>query len=226
MQLKKLVFFLLTLTLMISVQAQECTAYFPMNEGAEFEMTQYNKKGKPTGSQKHSVVRKEENASSSQVEIKSIAYDKKGKETLQSTYIAKCEGDRFLIQMSSIVPAGMQEQYQMNTTAEIDGDFLELPSTMSVGQELPKGDTRISIGPLTMTFTVENRKVTAHEDVTTPAGTFDCYKIESEVLMNMGFKIRAKSADWYAKEVGVVRSESYSTNGNMTGYSELTSFKK
>jgi len=76
-----------------------------------------------------------------------------------------------------------------------------------------------------MNVWITNRKVEAIEDITTPAGTFTCYKISSDVETKMMMKISIKSVEWYAKNVGTVRTESYNNNGKLTGYTLLTDFK-
>jgi hypothetical protein len=76
---------------------------------------------------------------------------------------------------------------------------------------------------MTMVVKVYDRKVEAVEDVTTPAGTFSCYKLSYTVESKTMFTIIAKSTDWIAKRVGVVRSESFDKNGKLTGYMVLKS---
>lgn len=40
------------------------------------------------------------------------------------------------------------------------------------------------------------------------------------------FTVAAKSTEWIAKKVGIVRSETYDKNGKLTGYMVLTSMKE
>jgi len=39
-------------------------------------------------------------------------------------------------------------------------------------------------------------------------------------------KIKFENKKWISKGIGIVKSESYNKNGNLMGYSDLTSFKK
>jgi hypothetical protein len=84
------------------------------------------------------------------------------------------------------------------------------------------------MGTMTMktVMNIVNRVVTGQESIKTPAGTFDCYKIEYDVettMMNM--KTAGKVRQWIAKGVGTVRSENADAKGALTGYSEVTSVK-
>jgi len=78
---------------------------------------------------------------------------------------------------------------------------------------------------MTMVVKIYDRKVEAIEDMTTPAGTFSCYKMTSTIETKTMFTVIVKSTDWMAKKVGSVRSETFDKNGNLTGYSVLTSMK-
>jgi hypothetical protein len=74
----------------------------------------------------------------------------------------------------------------------------------------------------TMNVEVSNRKVIGQEKITTPAGTFECVKLSQDVKTKMIVNVEASSVDWYAEEIGLVRSESFNTSGKLLGYSELT----
>lgn len=78
---------------------------------------------------------------------------------------------------------------------------------------------------MTITVNIINRKVEGTEEITTPAGTFSCVKISYDVVVKSIMKISSKVIDWYAKDVGVVRSENYRSNGKLTGYSIMTDLK-
>jgi hypothetical protein len=102
---------------------------------------------------------------------------------------------------------------------------------MKAGDLLKNGDMKIafSSGGMTimnMSFSVTNRKVEAVESVTTPAGTFDCYKISFDVATKMMVNVKTKGVEWYAKGVGMVKTETYSTDGKLLGSNILTSIKK
>jgi hypothetical protein len=79
---------------------------------------------------------------------------------------------------------------------------------------------------MTMTINISNRKVEAVQDVTTDAGTFKCYKISYDIATKMMFNVKAKGVEFYNDDIGIVRSESYTTSGDLQGYTVLSSLKK
>ena len=106
---------------------------------------------------------------------------------------------------------------------DIDIDNVQLPSDLSVGQSLDDGSIVISGDlPMTMRVDITDRKVAAKEKVTTPAGTFECYKITYTIKTKMMMGRESKAAEWIAKDVGLVKSESYKNNGKLMSYSLLT----
>ena len=70
---------------------------------------------------------------------------------------------------------------------------------------------------------ITKRKVQGKESVTTPGGTWDCFKItyHSKVVVKIGIGIpvNADVTEWYAPGFGVVKTESNS------GVTEITSVK-
>lgn len=70
------------------------------------------------------------------------------------------------------------------------------------------------------------RKSEANKSTTTPAGTFDCFKISYDSEIKAGLKMTVKGVEWVAKNIGVVRSESYDKNGKLTGYTVMSALVK
>jgi hypothetical protein len=70
-----------------------------------------------------------------------------------------------------------------------------------------------------------NRQVVGKESITTPAGTFSCYKITLDLELNMGFTSQQKVIEWVCPNVGTVRHESHDVNGTLKSYSIITSIK-
>ncbi|MBL4560545.1 MAG: hypothetical protein JKX79_06125 [Labilibaculum sp.] len=73
-----------------------------------------------------------------------------------------------------------------------------------------------------MTTNIVNRKVEAHENITTPAGTFKCCKISEDVKSKMGFvNVQLHNVTWIVKDIGTIRRESYNKKGKLSSTSEL-----
>jgi hypothetical protein len=229
--MKKIVFQLVVFLVFIAnyVFAQECEPYFPMMQGTETEITNYDSKGKKDSKIVHKVESKSTEGSKLLAKIHSETFDKKDKSTGVTDYTVECENGVFKFDMSVMISPEQTEAFQ-NMDFTVDGDFLEIPSNPSVGDELKDGHYKIAVmvGPMAMNMylDVTNRKVFALEKVTTEAGEFDCAGIEYDSAAKFGIKVQAHVKEWYAKNVGLVKSETYNKKGKLIGSSKLTSYKK
>ncbi|HMP94755.1 MAG TPA: hypothetical protein PKD90_17875, partial [Phnomibacter sp.] len=114
---------------------------------------------------------------------------------------------------------------------EVEGSgqvYIEYPGNMQVGMELPNGQVTIQSATSGINTTAEvnitNRKVAGQEKITTPAGSWDCYKITSNLNLRMkiagiGIPFNTEQTEWFAPGFGIVRSES------KTGTVEVTAVK-
>ena len=208
-----------------SISQSACEAYYPFKEGAKFEITNYNKKGKKEGVVSYEISSIEGNVAT----IKTIIFDAKGKEVTTTSYQITCEGNTISIDFKSLMNPDMFEQYK-DMDLDITGTNVELPNNLQVGQSLKDAnmDMTINMGGMKMNISIDmiNRKVNAKESITVPAGTYNCFALSYNTEMNMGMKMIFEIKEWIAEGVGVVKSESYNKNGKLIGYSELTSFTK
>ena len=209
--------------------AQDCEPYYISNEGAVREMASYDKKDKLTGTTIQTV--KEIKTSGSKIDwtIGTVSKDAKGKETSSGDLHMSCEDGIFKMDMKNFIDEETMKSFEgMEIT--MDATDLDYPAVLAPGQTLKDGSISIKVTSqgmpvMTMVVKIYDRKVEAIEDMTTPAGTFTCYKMTSTIETKTMFTIIAKSTDWMAVKVGSVRSESYDKNGNLMGYSVLTSMK-
>ena len=209
-------------------KSQNCTLYFPSKEGAETEMTQYDAKNKVTGTVHQKITGKESTAAGVKVNFESESFDKKGKSISKGQFSVKCENGVFYIDMKSMMNGTMAAYKDMDV--QVKTDDLDMPAKLTAGQTLKDGMLTMDIKSggmqiMSMKMTITNRKVEAVETITTPAGTFECYKISSQVDTKMMISVQTKNIEWYAKEVGMVKSETYDKNGKLMGTNVLTKLK-
>lgn len=230
MKLKSIVFLALTGLFSISAIAQGCDAYFPTKKNTELTFTHFDKKNKPTGSTSNKINDIVSNAQGMEVAVSSIYTDAKGKPAAVVDYTALCKGEKLYIDMKSMMAPESMAMFK-NTKIDIEGDYLELPNTLTAGQTLP--DAKMSVtfsgdSPIKMKFDldIKDRKVDGKEKVTTDAGTFDCYKISFTSVVKTIMTIETKSVSWYAKGIGMVKQESYDRNGVLSNSMVLTQFKQ
>ena len=228
----------LSLLSFAEIKAQCDNAFYRFKEGAEYEMTSYDKKDRPQGRTTYTISNISENNGAYEATFKSKIFDKKDKLLGEGEFVIICEGDKVKIDMQRLLNSMEQLNAYEDMEVEAQGDFLEMPSNLEVGQNLPEGHTTLTIKMgeanatmSTMDIDVKNRKVDAQEEITTPAGTFACYKISYNTDVNMkvmgfGNKSSYGSAEWVTENLGTIRTESYDKKGNLESYTLLTAYRE
>lgn len=208
--------------------AQECKFYYPKNQGAQLEYASFDSKEKLTGSNIQTVkeISKNDNSFSALIEVQS--FDKKGKDLGKKEYPVKCENGVFLADMKSYLDPATMEAYK-DMELKVTSNNLVIPAELNVGDELANGNLNISVYSngtrvMGMSTVITQRKVEAKEEITTEAGTFDCFKITYTITVSTMFSVRMEAADWIAEGVGTVKSETYS-KGKTLGYTLLKGIK-
>ena len=96
-------------------------------------------------------------------------------------------------------------------------DYLEYPPQLSVGEHLKDGkfhnDRNNGQGVQLVDMNLTERKVEGKESITTPAGTWDCFKItyKSKITvktMGIGMPFNIEGTEWFAPRFGIVKTES------------------
>ncbi len=215
------------LTINVSYAQTDCKPYLPVNKGTTWEITNYTAKGKETGKMTYELVDKVENGNDITFTVKTTTYDKKGKLVYESTFEAKCVDGKFDFDMAFKMDGGALKAYE-DMDVKVDASKLEIPDLDTApGTQLDDGTLVVSIetgaiGMFKMTVLITDRVLKARETVTTPAGTFDCIVLSQKVSTKMMIKVQGSSKEWYAENIGIVRSESYNKKGKLMGYSVLT----
>lgn len=172
----------------------------------------------------YTVSESKKTGSTTTATINSEFVDAKGKSITKGTNNVKCENGVMQMDMKVFIPPA-----QTSGTATGSDVYLEYPANMNVGDQLKDGhlamDTESSGGiKSSVEINITDRKVEGKESVTTPAGTWECYKITAKNKINariagIGIPITMIVTEWFAPGFGVVRTES------KTGKTEITSIK-
>lgn len=211
-----------------NAQAQECMGA-NMKAGSGFEMATFDGKGKPTGTINYKITKVSSQAGMSVITIEMEIFDTKGKSEMKNTYDMKCDGNTLYLDASTLINQEQMKSFE-NFQMKYTSTNIEFPNKFTVGQKLKdaslKGEG--TSGPMGITFNmlISNRNVESQEKITIPAGTFDAYKITSDMLMEtkMGFgiKLNMNTISWRAPGVlWDLKTESY-RKGKLFSRSELT----
>ena len=208
--------------------AQDCTYFYPMEEGTLIELRHFDKKAKVSGTTRQEIIDKQTDAGAVAITIHNTFFDEKGKELMTSDLTMECKNGVFTFDMDHYLNDEMMSGMG-DIEFIIEGDNLEFPAKMSPGDQLKDGTIKLIVpemAMMNMTTKVYNRKVEAIEKVTTEAGTFECFKITYDVFVDGMIDINTKGIEWIAQDVGAVRSETYNKSGKLSGYTELIKLEK
>ncbi len=210
------------------LKAQPCELYYPVKTGTVLEMTHYDAKGKETGTSKTVIVSSKEIPGGMEVTARNeFPPRKKGEQAYSNEYTIKCINGLVTIDMKNYMNGESMAGFE-NMKMEVSGDQLDLPANPKPGEMLKGGVLSVRIVNengmqiMQMTTKISNRKVEAIESVSTPAGTFECVKISYDSEAKMLFTVRAHGVEYYSKNTGLVKSETYDAKGRLTGYTVLT----
>jgi hypothetical protein len=232
----KYLFIFLICLLPLSSTAQNCGGYYYLTNQAEIQMTTYGEDGTATVTVSSRISKVTAIAGGTASNFQTIVKDKDGKILDQGSGTAKCQQGKLSVDMRQSIPSGSTKQFQ-DMEVKADQSYIVYPSDMNVGQSLPDAFYHMEIYKkesdkvfATVDYTVNNRKVTGKEKVTPAAGTWDCFKITSDMKMNMkigiGIPFRFKVTEYFAPDFGIVKILDYNKNGKKMGYTELTAFSK
>ena len=231
--MKKSIFILLAAFFMLGISnlfSQECVFYSPVEKGTVLKHSNYDKKDKLTGTSTQTVIDNYVEEGIQTVKIRNEYQDVDMDSVFMTELELKCKDGKYYVDMESYIGESTLTPYSdMETTFEVEN--MTIPAELKVGEVLDNGRVTVTISNngmkiMTISVNISNRKVEAKEDITTQAGTFECYKISYDISTKMLITIKASTVEWYAKNVGVVRSESYNKKGKLTGYTVLTEFQK
>lgn len=215
---------ILVLFLNYTVTAQECSYLSSMDPGDHWTMTSYSSKGKKEGKTDYIVKTRNTINDTLILGLKTTVHTKKS-DSMTMDYEMTCHDGTLYINMERMIGPIMENMEGMDF--ELEADEMSIPEKISVGDSLAPASVHMKAGMngmtiMNITVSVVDRKVTATDTITTPAGTFSCFIIEQTVETQMGRRtITINTKDWFSTTYGTIRTESYK-KGKLKEYTELT----
>jgi hypothetical protein len=195
--------------------SQNCNFYY-LQDGKTAEITFYTKKGDENGKGVYAVSSASKTGSTTTATVKSEIFNKKGKNIAKGTNNIKCDNGVLMVDLKAFISPEQAEQIKADAKAA--DVYLSYPANMKAGDALPDGNMDLDIqqdnGMKThVDVKITDRKVEGQESITTPAGTWNCFKITYHsaikvALMGIGIPIKADITEWFAPNFGVVKTES------------------
>ena len=227
--MKNLILFSVLILCGMILNAQEI--FFPTKEGTVLVYKSFDKKDKETSTARYTITKINVNGSDMEITYLIESLDSKEKLVFKDEITVHQKGDKLYVDMSNFInKAAFQQEGEIPAEIQITGNNMEIPSNPEPGEMLPDANVvmamKVGFVNMKMSADVTNRKVEAIEDITVKAGSFKTYKFSSEVNSSiLGIKVNTKGIEWYAKGVGIVKSESYDKNGKLQSRTELIELK-
>jgi hypothetical protein len=226
--LKTFLFLLVLLCPYLNVNAQSKV----FKEGANFIITSYDAKGKLTSTCNGRVTGVKRPSAGIEAVITNETFDAKGKLMSSREFMHKMEKEYFLIDLRTMInPLNLKgfEHMQMS----VEENFMEMPMKPEQGVNLQDGYFRMTVSHegervAVVELKITNRKILDKEEITTPAGVFDAWKIsystELITTTTIPLKIQTTGMDWYSPKYGILKTETFNRQGKLSSYSLLSDF--
>lgn len=105
--------------------------------------------------------------------------------------------------------------------------YIPLRTDAKTGDKLPESKFLYKLKPIKMTASVSNGTVEGFETLTTEAGTFNCLKVSYQAKYKIMFISETTYiTEWYAENIGLVKSEEKTKRGKVTATSTLVRIEK
>lgn len=197
--------------------AQDCNGYYFLQNNKTIEMAILNKKGEQSAKQVYTVSNVSNAGSATTADLQSEMFDKKGKSMAKSNAKIKCDGGVMMVDMKMSIPTQPGTQNAVESDVKADNIYIEYPNNMNVGDNLKNATMHMDMDNNGMKQSIDmevfDRKVEAKEKVTTPAGSWDCYKISYKSkmrikTMGIGMPMNIDGVEYFAPGFGIVKTES------------------
>jgi hypothetical protein len=214
-----------------------CGSLVFFHKGAIVKGSTYDSAGKETSSQVSTITDVKTSGSNLVGTVKMDMSSSFGNRTMNVDYT--CDGNNLAVDLQS-----MMGNFRALKGAKTEATSLKFPIKLSVGQSLPDASLSITMDRGNMKMktvsTHVGRKVESIEKVTTPGGTWNCYKVVSDIKTTTDYgnaemqkRMEAvagktpgqKMVAWFAPDFGIVKMEMFLGNKMITR-SMVTSVKQ
>lgn len=198
------------------IYGQNCKDFYYLQNNKIVEMTIYNKKGNETGKRVYLIsnVKNEGSVMSSTITLQ--MFDRNEKSLTTASNKIECNGGILKMDMKMFILSQQMEQMK-NSKITATGTYIEYAPTMKVGDKLADGkmNTTFTNNGITnsMDMIITDRYVEGKETVTSPAGSWEAFKItyNSNTKMKVagiGIPVNTVVTEWYVPDFGIVKTES------------------
>jgi hypothetical protein len=213
----KLLLLLGAIVCSVEIYAQDCNGYYFLQNNKTIEMAILNKKGEQSAKQVYTVSNVNNSGSTTTADLNSEMFNSKGKSMATSKAKIRCDGGVMMVDMKLSMPQQPGSPMAGETDVKADDIYMEYPPSMNVGDNLKNASMHMDFDNNGMKQSIDmdvfDRKVEGKEKITTPAGSWDCYKIsyKSKIrmkTMGIGMPMNIEGIEYFAPGFGVVKTQS------------------
>lgn len=228
-------FLLLVAFLATTAMAQDCTFFFPNQEGQQVTRNCYTADGTLTNILVYRVDQVYDYPSGQEVIANYTFSDAMGKLLNSGQMTARCNDGDFSMSMGHL--ASFPEAINMmNADVFMMGDLMNYPNTFSDPSD-PADNDDFDDGTLRIyqkgnknnqaEISVFDREFVKNESINTPAGPYYCTKVKYEMnIWTPQGTTKGFGYEWYAPNIGIVRTEQYNDKKVLQSYSVLDKISK
>lgn len=210
--------------------AQDCTFFFPNQEGKQITRNCYTASNQLTNILVYRVDQVYNYPAGMEVVANYTFADAAGKPLNSGNMVARCVDGDFSMSMGGIT-AFPEAINMMNADVYMMGDLMNYPNAFANPLD-PEDDDEFDDGTLRIyqkgnknnrtEISIYDREFVANESVNTPAGAFYCTKVKFNMdIWTPKGTIKGYGYEWYAPNIGIVRSEQYNDKKELQSYSVL-----
>jgi hypothetical protein len=217
-----------------------CNKLIFFQQGAEMVTKSYDAAGKEVSAQRTRIVSVKNEGGMTVAYAEASDTTRSNNHVSNMKYSYKCDGKTIYFDLATMLRSNAQDP-----NATIEASAVEYPIAVSAGQTLPDANGAMSFernGKKTnMKYHYKERKVDGKEKVTTPAGSWDCYKISNRIDVEVDFpgmsdkakqmmqtmtnQMKSTAVTWFSPDFGIVKFELYQ-NGKLVSRNEIVAVKR
>lgn len=235
MKLRNLI---LTATFCVATGAmaqQDCAFFFPNQEGEQITRNCYDAQGKLTNILVYRVDQAYSYPSGMEVVANYTFTNPTGQALTSGQMVARCSNGNFTMSMGHVAtyPDALS---MVNADVFMMGDLMNYPDAFANPMD-PGDDDEFDDATLRIyqknnknnraEINIFDRQFVSNESVNTPAGSFYCTKVKYDMnIWTPQGTIKGYGYEWYAPNIGIVRTEQYNDKKELQSYSVLERIKK
>lgn len=201
-----------------------CSQFFPFEEFESMTYAHYDRRDRLESRHQWQVMELKRDGDRIEAKVALTVREPNGDILMTNSFTAYCEEDTYYIGLEGVHMNEFSDAFGEGMEMEISGTHLSIPDNISVGDRLPDAQMEARITspiPMTIHMEITDRTVDEKSEITTPAGTFEAYKISQENMVRAVIRSRSQSVEYYSPRYGMIRSETMNRRGRLQAYTQL-----